>query len=81
MRVRGVITISLGTVLIGFEFKPAPVDDLVGEDGCEDDFEDGAGEGFVELSLAKSDGLKMRTEGQMMGVNGRNLRLGWRVWS
>lgn len=37
-------------MLIGFEFQPRPVRDLVCEDGEDEDFADRAGEGFVELS-------------------------------
>jgi hypothetical protein len=38
-------------MLIGFEFQPRPVCDLVCEDGEDEDLAYRSGEGFVELSL------------------------------
>lgn len=45
------LTVGFFAMLIGFEFQPRPVRDLVCEDGEDEDFADRAGEGFVELSL------------------------------
>lgn len=44
-------TVSLGANLVGLEFKPPPVRELVSEHGDEEDLGDGSGECLVELRL------------------------------
>lgn len=81
------VTISFGTLFISFELQPAPIHDLVGEDGGEDDFGDGAGEGFVELRLGACQGvlrgygedeLTVRFAGLGVVEYGRVRRRAWR---
>ena len=44
-------TILLLPNLVGFELDPCPIDYLVGEDGAEKYFRNGAAEAFVEAHL------------------------------
>jgi hypothetical protein len=44
-------TVRLGNDLVGLELEPAPVGELVGEDGQEHDLGDGARECLVKLRL------------------------------
>lgn len=52
-----ILTVCLLADLVGLELHPRPVEELVGQDGREKDFGDGAGEGLVELSLYRRKGI------------------------